>query len=133
MTGNVREWTWNTTDDGRDRLILGGAWNDPIYMSALLFALPPFDRSPENGFRGVTYLADPPLERLVGPVEPLTTDFRGVTPVSDEVLDSFRRQFPYERSSPLNARVEARDESSPYSVQERIVFDTAYGAEEVVA
>ena len=133
MTGNVREWTWNTTDGGRDRLILGGAWNDPIYMSALLFALPPFDRSPENGFRGVTYLADPPLERLVGPVEPLTTDFRGVTPVSDEVLDSFRRQFPYERSSPLNARVEARDESSPYSVQERIVFDTAYGAEEVVA
>ena len=31
ISGNVREWCWNKTQDGR--IIRGGAWNDANYMS----------------------------------------------------------------------------------------------------
>jgi hypothetical protein len=49
MAGNVREWCWNATPEGR--LVRGGAWNDAIYMFGDVSQAPPFDRSPRNGFR----------------------------------------------------------------------------------
>ena len=54
MAGNVREWCWNETKIGRT--IRGGAWDDASYMYSNLSQLPPFDRSPKNGFRCVKYL-----------------------------------------------------------------------------
>ena len=30
MAGNVKEWVLNAT--GAKRYILGGAWNEPVYM-----------------------------------------------------------------------------------------------------
>ena len=133
MPGNVREWIWNATGDGDDRLILGGAWNDAEYMAALQFALSPFDRSPENGFRCVRYLDDSLEESLAAPVEVLTADYRDATPVSDELFEAFRRQFSYVKSAELNATIEVRDESPSYGVRERVVFDAAYGGEQVTA
>ena len=47
LAGNVREWCFSPTDEGR--VILGGAWNDAQYvvLESILDAssLPPFDRS----------------------------------------------------------------------------------------
>ena len=114
-------------------MILGGAWNDPEYLAALQFALSPFDRSPENGFRCVRYLSESLPETLVGSVAVATADYRGAMPVSDEVFEVFRRQFSYVNSGELNASVQVRDESSAYSVRERVVFDAPYGGEQVIA
>jgi hypothetical protein len=54
MAGNVREWCWNATPQGR--LVRGGAWNDAIYLFSDVSQAPPFDRSPRNGFRCAVYI-----------------------------------------------------------------------------
>jgi len=43
MAGNVREWCWNKTSQGR--LVRGGAWNDNTYMYGNWSQAPAFDRS----------------------------------------------------------------------------------------
>ena len=53
MAGNVREWCWNETPNGR--LIRGGAWDDNPYMFGFLSQAPAMDRSPRNGFRCAVY------------------------------------------------------------------------------
>jgi formylglycine-generating enzyme required for sulfatase activity len=53
MAGNVREWCWNESQNGR--CLRGGAWNDAPYMYARISQADPFDRSPKNGFRCVQY------------------------------------------------------------------------------
>ncbi len=42
MAGNIKEWCWNSTGDRR--YILGGAWNEPVYMYEKMDARDPFDR-----------------------------------------------------------------------------------------
>ena len=46
MPGNVREWCWNDTRDGK--VIRGGAWNDVAYMMSNVSQEPAFDRSPKK-------------------------------------------------------------------------------------
>ena len=40
MAGNAKEWCWNPAGD--NRYILGGAWNEPVYMFTDADAQPPF-------------------------------------------------------------------------------------------
>ena len=121
MGGNVREWC--STRSGDHRWILGGAWNDPEYTITLPYSLPPFDRSPENGFRTVQYLeaesVPDNIARTVG------RDPETLEPVSDEVFQALIQQFAYGRSD-LNAEIESRDESSDDYIRERITFDGPY-------
>lgn len=49
MAGNVKEWCANAVGD--KRYILGGAWNEPVYMFRASDARPPLDRAGTNGFR----------------------------------------------------------------------------------
>ena len=49
MAGNVKEWCLNAT--GANRYILGGAWNEPVYMFNDPDALSPFARHATYGFR----------------------------------------------------------------------------------
>ena len=49
MGGNVKEWVLNAA--GAKRYILGGAWNDPVYMFTDADAQAPFTRHPTYGFR----------------------------------------------------------------------------------
>src|SRR5262249_42876588 len=59
VAGNVREWCLNEEkDSGGQHFILGGGWNDPSYAFVDAYAQPPWDRSPTNGFRLVTYGKD---------------------------------------------------------------------------
>ena len=55
MAGNVKEWCYNNTASG-DHIILGGAYDDVIYMFNTLSQLSSFDRSPKNGFRCIQYI-----------------------------------------------------------------------------
>ena len=42
MAGNAKEWCWNAS--GEKRYLLGGAWNEPVYMFTDADAQSPFAR-----------------------------------------------------------------------------------------
>ncbi|MCZ6917507.1 MAG: protein kinase [Gemmatimonadetes bacterium] len=129
MAGNAREWAFNAVGD--QRLILGGGWSDAYYQFALHNAQWPFDRSETNGFRLVTYLEDTATVALASrAVEAPFRDFLNETPVSDDVFDIFKRMYAYD-PSPLNAVAAAVDTGRNW-VREQILFDAAYGSEQVI-
>lgn len=129
MAGNVAEWCWNASPDGR-RHLLGGAWSDPGYVFLHAGTRPADERTPTHGFRCVTYAA-PPGAPLLAPVDTLV-EVRRLPPVSDEVFEAYRAMYAYERT-PLNATIEKTDESSPYWKKEVVSFDAAYGNDRVIA
>ena len=132
MAGNVREWCWNETPEGR--LFRGGAWSDNTYEFRNPRQAPPLDRSARNGLRLAVYpdrSAVPEaafaFERLGGSGESQTPP-----PVSDGVFQVYKEQFSYD-ATPLNASVEYRVESPGGWIRERVSFDAAYEGERVSA
>jgi dienelactone hydrolase len=93
-----------------------------------------FDRSETNGFRCVRYLeGKTPPEKLYAPYRSdAVRDFTKEKPVTDEVFAVYRRLFDYDARD-LQARLEARDETSPDWIRERVSFTAAYGDERVIA
>lgn len=130
MTGNVREWT--STAIERERVILGGSWNDPYYIAgATETATSPVDRSPANGFRLAVTDDEPAIaERLRAPVARTAVSMAEQPPVSDAVYAAYGRVFDYQRG-PLNASVERTDRTRIWS-RERVAFDAGYGTERVL-
>ena len=129
MAGNVKEWCWNET--GGRRYVLGGSWTDANYMFAEADAQDAFTRLPGYGFRCARYIT-PPSETVTRPVPALSRDYNKETPVSDEVFQHYKHFFSYDRT-PTDARVEAREEDSPYWRKEKVSFAAAYGNERVPA
>jgi dienelactone hydrolase len=132
MAGNVKEWCLNRADASR-RYILGGAWDEPVYMANDPDARSPFERATNFGFRTVKYS---PNESLAGAGAELvafeTRDFRKETPVNDQAFDLYRRFYRYDKSD-LKAVVESVDESNAEWRRERVSFTAAYGNERVPA
>jgi dienelactone hydrolase len=130
MAGNVREWIWNKS--GNSRYILGGAWNEPVYMFYEADVRPPLDRFPGNGFRLVQYPdgREELAQELTGPVE--FGAFAKIEQVSDDVFEAYRSRYLYD-PLPLEAVTEALDESATYWRKEKISFNAAYGGERVTA
>jgi dienelactone hydrolase len=129
MAGNVKEWCRNEHDG--QHYILGGGWNEPVYMYDNLDARPPFDRSPANGFRCVKYL-QPPSEALLGDFVSARRDYRNEKPVSDQLFRIYKSMYAYDPSD-LKPVIESTDDSSPYWREEKISFNAAYGNERVMA
>jgi serine/threonine protein kinase/dienelactone hydrolase len=132
MAGNVREWCWNETPQGR--LVRGGAWNDINYMFGNLSQAPPFDRSPKNGLRCVRYMDPKKIPKIaLDPVKfAKVTDFYELKPVPDSVFQVYKDQFSYDKKD-LDARVESTDEKARDWVKEKLTFDTAYENERMTA
>jgi dienelactone hydrolase len=132
MAGNVREWCWNETPQGR--LIRGGAWNDNTYEFRNARQAPPMDRSARNGFRLAVYPDPEAVPAAAFAFQPLSLprDFRTQEPVADAVFEVYKEQFSYDETE-LNARVEQREESPGGWIWEKISFDAAYGDERVLA
>jgi formylglycine-generating enzyme required for sulfatase activity/dienelactone hydrolase len=132
LAGNVKEWCWNRADATR-RYIMGGAWDEPVYMFNDPDARAPFDREANFGFRCVKYSAD---ESLAGADDELIAfearDFRKETPVTDDRFEAYLRLFEYDRTD-LRAKTETRDDSDPEWWLERVSFQAAYGTERVPA
>ena len=127
MGGNVREWVFNAVED--QRYILGGGWNDQLYIGGVYtFAQPALDRSATNGLR-LAVTQDPPnvIERARQSQVPEHRDLTQVEPVSDEVFEVYARLHGYEPGA-LDAVVESREEARDW-VLERISFNAAYGDE----
>jgi hypothetical protein len=96
-------------------------------------SLPPLDRSAINVFRCARMVSDAPVpDRLLARVETYSRDNRAAKAVSDEVFQVFKRQLAYVKS-PLNARVDAKDTSSPDWLRETLSFDAGYENGRVLA
>jgi len=132
MGGNVREWCWNETQNGR--LIRGGAWDNAPYMFGSWSQIAPFDRSAQNGFRCAVY-ADPgkiPAAAFQKISIQESPDFYKQKPVSEEIFTIYKEQFAYDKSD-LNARLESRKDADKDWIQERVSFAAAYENERVPA
>jgi serine/threonine protein kinase/dienelactone hydrolase len=131
MAGNVREWCWNETRQGR--AIRGGAWNDAIYMFLGVTQAPPFDRSARNGFRCVRYIDPEKIPATTFAPTELTTrrDFYQEKPVADDIFRVYKEQFFYDPHE-LKAVVEKKEES-PEWIAEKVSFDASYANERMIA
>jgi len=132
MAGNVREWCWNETPEGR--LIRGGSWGDPTYMFGSLSQAPPMDRSPKNGFRCALYPVPGkmPASALASVKLGAIIDFYKEKSVSDAIFQVYKEQFSYDKTD-LRARVESREENPDGWIHETVSFDATYGGERVLA
>jgi len=132
MAGNVREWCWNETQNGR--IISGAAWDDPPYLYTIWSHLPPFDRSPKNGFRCVQYIDEEKTPESAFRFIEIGNrrDFNIEEPVSDELFQFFKTQFQYDKTD-LHSLIEERDENSKYWIKEKISFDACYENERMIA
>ncbi len=135
MAGNVREWCWNETPQGR--LVRGGAWNDINYMFGNRSQAPPFDRSPKNGFRCIRHLdpkniSDASRQSAQSIESYELMDFYKLKPVPDSVFEVFREQFSYDKKD-LNARIEQTDAAAKDWVKEKASFDMADENERMLA
>jgi eukaryotic-like serine/threonine-protein kinase len=128
MAGNVKEWVWNEV--AGKRYILGGGWNEPVYMATTYDARPPLDRAETNGFRCMKDGATADASVFAPWGEP-----RGAPPPREPVTDrefaAIRRFYAYD-PLPLEARVERTDEHEHWR-RERVSFAAAYGGERVLA
>jgi formylglycine-generating enzyme required for sulfatase activity/dienelactone hydrolase len=132
MAGNVREWAANAAD-GSTRIALGGAWSDPAYQYLFPEARPPFDRSDGNGVRCIKRLDTQTRPAADAPLPPFPViDRTKARPVPDAEYAIFTRFFE-KRQTPLDARVESTDESSPRWIKQRVSFAAGYGNERMTA
>ena len=129
MAGNVREWSRNAVGD--NRFILGGAWDSPTYRYTWPEALPPLNRSVENGFRCVRNVQ--PLPQAAGQtLKAEERDFAKVKPISDELFHAYTAMYSYAKT-PLNAKVEGVVSDTEDWKEEKITFDAAYNGERMSA
>jgi len=129
MAGNVKEWCFNATGD--DRLTLGGAWDEPVYLYQSPDAREPLTRSDRLGFRTARY-ERPPERELEAPHERVWRAYTKETPIDDGGFALVRSMYAYDRT-PLDPEVHALPESSPHWTVERASFAAAYGGERVFA
>lgn len=131
MAGNVREWCWNESPEGR--IVRGGAWNDPVYMFGRLSQAPPFDRSQSNGFRLVVYPDEDSVPAAA--FQPITfreqSDLYAQRPVGDAAFQIYEEQFAYDPLA-LNPEVEFTDDSHEDWIRQRITIDAPYDHERIV-
>jgi len=132
MAGNVKEWCRNQS--GERRYILGGGWNEAMYMFVDDDAQSPFDRLPTYGFRCMRSLGNfgSAADTLKQPIERLTRDYNKEKPVSDQVFEIYKRFYAYDKSD-LKPNLESTDESSEYWTKQKVTFNAAYGNERVIA
>jgi dienelactone hydrolase len=129
MAGNVKEWCWNLAGRGK-RYILGGGWNEPVYMFTDADARSPFDREVTFGFRCVKLGADRLASTITRPIDPPSRDYANETPVSAETFNVYRSLYSYDKTD-LRSRVETV-QSEDWR-EEKVGFDAAYGNERVTA
>jgi tRNA A-37 threonylcarbamoyl transferase component Bud32/dienelactone hydrolase len=130
MGGNVKEWCANAAEGEHQRYILGGGWNEPGYRFRESEGRDPWDRQASLGVRLMKSLG--PFEEAFAPIARVYGDPKSLVPVGDQEFEVLKRFYAYERS-PLNARVDSVDNTSPYWTRETVSFDAAYGGERVPA
>jgi eukaryotic-like serine/threonine-protein kinase len=130
MAGNVKEWCANEVTGRGLRYILGGSWNEPSYRFAEEDGQDPWERRDTFGLRLVKSLGS--AEHAAGPVGRVMPEPGSVVPVPAAQFEIYKRSYEYDRT-PLEARQESVDDSSPYWRREKVSFTAAYGNQRVPA
>jgi eukaryotic-like serine/threonine-protein kinase len=130
MAGNVKEWCWNEAGSGR-RYILGGAWDEPVYMFNDADARSPLERSSNFGFRCAKYGLGGTAVKAGDPVTRPARDFNREKPVPDQLFQVYKSLYSYDKT-PLRAVVEAVEAADDWK-REKITFAAGYGNERVIA
>jgi len=125
MAGNVKEWCWNATSNGY-HVTYGGGFGEPEYMFTQPHAQSPWDRRANFGFRCIRD-DSPVLPAAKAVLDPVVIDFEAQKPVSEEVFETFKTLYGYDRSD-LRARVEESRKTADW-VYERVTLVAAYGVE----
>ncbi|MFO7890517.1 MAG: protein kinase [bacterium] len=133
MAGNVREWCFNETPDGR--VIRGGAWRDNTYMYANWSRGPAMDRSAQNGFRCADYPEPEEISESVfqatqilgSPIFDEGEKIADQEPVNNSIFQIYKNQFSYDRID-LGVQTEYKKKSPDWTL-EKVSFDAAYGEE----
>ena len=132
LAGNVKEWAWNAADSqGATRYILGGAWNEPVYMYNDPDAQSAFSRLPTYGFRCIKETS-PGSDTLQRPLEAAHRDYSHEQPVKDDAFRIYRNFYVYDQTG-LDPAVEPVPDSSQHWRTEKVTFNAAYGQERVAA
>jgi dienelactone hydrolase len=109
---------------------MGGSWQDVVYSYFQVVPVPLMDRSTQNGLRLMRELgADVPAAvraPLVGIGDP--RDHNKNKPVSDEVFESYRRQFAYQ-PGPLNASQPVTMQTTEDWIKQKVTINTGYNDE----
>jgi hypothetical protein len=123
MAGNVKEWCWNETEDGK-RFILGGGIGEHAYMFQQSDAQSPWERRANYGFRCAKFPSEIPPAALAK-IDSAVRDYSNAKPVSDDVFAIFKGLYAFDGTS-LNAKIEEREATNDWT-REKISFDTPYG------
>ncbi len=129
MFGNVREWCSNVGPGGG--WVIGGSWEDPVYMHNFAAAVPLLERSRFNGFRLMLDTDDPVhAATLRGPLDirPRSRSLVSTQPVSDDVYATYLREFAY-RSGAVNASAPVTMSATDDWTKQRATIDTGYNGE----
>jgi eukaryotic-like serine/threonine-protein kinase len=131
MAGNVKEWVWNEAEPGR-RYVLGGAWDEPLYMFIDPDAQSPFLRTANVGFRCVKYIDPASLPKSTSdPVASPRRDLSEVKPASQELFLAYRGAYSYDKAA-LDAAVEHLDSGDDAWTTEKITYPAPYGNEKEI-
>ncbi len=133
MAGNVKEWCYNETADGK-RGSVGGGWDEPSYMFGELDRYPACFRYQNFGFRCMKYLTTSPVDGEAAKPVPLEIipPLGDLKPCSDEIFQVYLKLYEYTKS-PLNAKVEEREDLTRFTTLERVSFDPAYVGDRMIA
>jgi dienelactone hydrolase len=130
MAGNVKEWVWNELKG--QRYILGGAWNEPVYMATNDDVRPSLDRAETHGFRCVKESKPSGAAAHAAlSARPRARDLTKEKPVDAAAFEIFRRFYSYDQT-PLDSKIERTEEAEHWR-RERVSFAAAYGGERVLA
>ena len=126
IAGNVKEWCWNETSDGKKGNI-GGGWDEPNYMFGEFDRYPAWFRSANFGFRCMKYLTQSPVEVEAAKPVPLAPPSvpTVLEPCSDEVFQVYLKLYEYTKS-PLNSKIEQTEDFTRHTVFEKVSFNPAY-------
>ena len=131
MGGNVKEWVFNPS--GAKRYILGGAWNEPVYMFTDPDAQPPFTRLRTYGFRCIQVDRPEDLSpALTAEIVAPARDWRNVKPVNEQVFEAWRSLYAFDHGD-LKLQEESADDSSAEWRRVKVSYAAAYGEERIPA
>jgi dienelactone hydrolase len=100
-------------------------------MSSTFQALPPFDRSEDNGFRCVQDTGPLP-EEAARPLRSVARDFSRFKPASDEVFHAYELLYAYPMT-PLHDKSDGIVKETADWREEKVEFDTGYRGERMAA
>ncbi len=133
MAGNVREWCWNESPNGR--WMRGGGWTDNPYMFTSPSQADPLDRTERNGFRCAKYfnVEAIPEEAFMWSEDNIYFRKKPLPePVSNPVFETFKTFYEYDPRD-LNEEIIFRDANERGWTLEKVAFNAAYGYERVYA